>query len=159
MENVWKGFLDEAKNVINTLNSFPKLFGKLPLGAIAAIGSIVTLIKQLGINLITGFAEVLGNGLMHGMSAAEGQAKAGAENLWTVIKNTLSGKKAEATELGRQLGNAIAKGNAPANNSFTTSMLSDTDRVQYTKNKDSINLLSQVTDNFSARAASVALLN
>lgn len=47
IEDVWKGFLDGAKNVINTLNSFPKLFGKIPVGAVAAIYNIITLVKSV----------------------------------------------------------------------------------------------------------------
>ena len=47
IEDVWKGFLDGAKNVINTLNSFPKLFGKIPVGAVAAIYNVITLVKSV----------------------------------------------------------------------------------------------------------------
>lgn len=56
IENVWKSFLDGAKNVINTLNSLPKLFDTIPLGAIGMVTSVVDLIKTLALQ---GFAGIV----------------------------------------------------------------------------------------------------
>ena len=64
VENVWKGLLDGATNVINTLNSFPKLFGKLPVGALAAISNVIVLIKNLGEKAISGLAQIIGPGVL-----------------------------------------------------------------------------------------------
>lgn len=75
IEDVWKGFLDGAKNVINTLNSLPKLFGKLPIAALGPIMSVVSLIKTIGTNVLTGFASVLVNSL--GTAVQTSVAKAG----------------------------------------------------------------------------------
>lgn len=52
IEGVWKGFLDGAKSVIETLNSLPKLFGKLPTGAASGIISVISLIKNALFSLI-----------------------------------------------------------------------------------------------------------
>ena len=57
-EDIWKGFLDGAKNVMNTLNSLPKLFGKIPVGAIAMVYDFVQVIKTLGLNLLSGVAKI-----------------------------------------------------------------------------------------------------
>ena len=109
-ESVWKGLLDGAKNVINTLNSFPKAFGKIPLGAIGALTSVISLIKSIGIHLISGFAEIFGNGLLQGMSQAQTAAAQGATTLWERIKGVLQGKQSEAESLGKALGESTAKG-------------------------------------------------
>lgn len=56
IEDVWKALLDSTKNVIDTLNSLPKVFGKIPAGAIAAIANLVALIKTFlfsGLRLIS----------------------------------------------------------------------------------------------------------
>lgn len=47
IESAWKTFLDGTKSVINTLNSLPKLFGKIPVNAIAAISSVISVIKTV----------------------------------------------------------------------------------------------------------------
>jgi len=96
IENVWKTFLDGATNVINTLNSFPKLFGKIPVGAIAAISSVVNIIKNVGIKAISGFATVFSGAIVKGFSSASSDASNSASTLWNSFKNTLLGKKGEA---------------------------------------------------------------
>ena len=109
-ESVWKGFLDGAKNVINTLNSFPKLFGKLPVGAIAAVSSIINVIKSLGVKLISSIAETFGPAFVNGLRAAEGGARTGADSIFTTIVNTIKGKLGIAEETGAQVGKAIIEG-------------------------------------------------
>ena len=56
IEDVWKGLLDSTKNVINTLNGLPKLFGKIPVNAVALIYDIITLIKGVLIHGLTSLA-------------------------------------------------------------------------------------------------------
>ena len=57
-ENVWKGALDGLKEYINMLNGLPKLFGKLPIGAIAMIANLVDLIKFAGTSIVSGVADI-----------------------------------------------------------------------------------------------------
>lgn len=56
-EGAWKGFLDGAKNVLDTLNGLPKLFDTIPIGAISVIGSILSLIKNAGTTILTQVAQ------------------------------------------------------------------------------------------------------
>ena len=46
IESVWKGALDGIKNFINSLNSLPKVFGVIPVGAATVIMDAITLIKN-----------------------------------------------------------------------------------------------------------------
>jgi len=59
VENVWKGFLDVTKNVINTLNGMPKLFGKIPISAINAASIVIKVIRFLGSALLNEIAIML----------------------------------------------------------------------------------------------------
>jgi hypothetical protein len=61
VENVWKSFLDGARNVIDTLNNLPKLFGKIPIGAIAVVANLLTLVKNLLTRGIQGIAAIWTN--------------------------------------------------------------------------------------------------
>lgn len=57
-ENVWKSALDGLKEYINMLNGLPKLFDKVPIGAIAMVANLVDLIKMAGTSLVSGVAEI-----------------------------------------------------------------------------------------------------
>ena len=54
-EGVWKGALDGIRNYIDGLNNLPKLFGKVPVGAIVMISNLISVIKGV---LYKGIAEV-----------------------------------------------------------------------------------------------------
>lgn len=58
LEDMWKGALDGTKNFINTLNSLPKLFGKIPIGAIAMVADIIKVIKDLGLKALGGLSGI-----------------------------------------------------------------------------------------------------
>ena len=57
-ENVWKSALDGLKEYINMLNGLPKLFDKIPIGAIGMIMNLVELIRFAGTKLISGIAQI-----------------------------------------------------------------------------------------------------
>lgn len=46
-EDIWKGSLDGIKNLIDNLNSMPKLFGKVPLEAINIAAIVIKLVKTV----------------------------------------------------------------------------------------------------------------
>ena len=109
-ESVWKGFLDGAKNVINTLNGMPKLFGKIPIAAINAIGSIVTLVKSLGVTLLSGIAKVFGEGLAKGITTGIPNAKNATEEVVQAIVDTAKGKANDVQNAGQILSAALNDG-------------------------------------------------
>ena len=160
-ESVWKGFLDGAKNVINTLNSFPKLFGKIPVGAIAAIASIINVIKTLGTKVITSIAEIFGQGLLSGFSSASGTATAEAEGLFGLMINAIKGKLGIAKDTGRQIGEAAIQGTKEGATAASKESTNLTPEAQnkFNANQSAINTLSPITDDIQARAAAVSLLN
>jgi len=57
-EDIWKGFLDGAKNVMNTLNGLPKLFGKIPVGAVAMVADFVKVIKDVGLSALSNISKL-----------------------------------------------------------------------------------------------------
>ena len=57
-ETLWKGALDGLRNYIDTLNGLPKLFGKIPAGAIAMIANLVGLLRGIGDKLIEHVANI-----------------------------------------------------------------------------------------------------
>lgn len=69
VENVWKGFLDGTKSVIDTLNNLPKLFGAIPLNAVAVIGSAISLIKTIALQ---GVAQIILQ-VKNNLKASEGE--------------------------------------------------------------------------------------
>jgi len=74
IENVWKGFLDGAKNVIDTLNGLPKAFGKLPVGAIAIVYDIISLVKNALTHGLTSLAELIMSHLHNATTEVESSA-------------------------------------------------------------------------------------
>jgi len=58
-EDLWKKFLDGTRNVINTLNTLPKLFGKIPIGAISMIADMVKVVKDIGFAALGGVGKIL----------------------------------------------------------------------------------------------------
>jgi len=57
-QDLWKGALDVATDFINTLNKLPKLFGTIPVGAIAMVGEFVNLIKNVAIKALSGIGKI-----------------------------------------------------------------------------------------------------
>ena len=159
VETVWKGFLDGAKNTINTLNSFPKLFDKIPVGAIAAIANMVNIIKNLGMKALTSFAETFGQSLFQSFQASQGIVQEGAEGLFASALNALKSKTGQLQQVGKEGAQAYAQGLKTGATGGNQNQITGEAKIQFDKNTSAVNLLSQVTDDTSARAASVALLN
>ena len=88
-ENVWKGFLDNTKNVINTLNGLPKLFDKIPLGAIAAIANVITLIKALLTRGIQGIASIWTNAISKTTADMSNQGQATGRNYMQSLETAI----------------------------------------------------------------------
>lgn len=110
IESVWKGFLDGAKNVVNTLNRMPKLFGTLPIGAINAIAQIIAAIKHLAISGLTGIAKTLGNSLVEGARSQAPQAQAAGETWITNLINGIKNKFGMLAGVGQQAGQVLTTG-------------------------------------------------
>lgn len=59
IENVWKGFLDGTKSVIDTLNGLPKVFGVVPVNAAAMAYTVISLVKTIVLNGFSSIASSL----------------------------------------------------------------------------------------------------
>jgi len=51
--------LDNVTSIINTLNSLPKVFGKIPTGAIVVIYDIITLVKSIALRGLTNITKIM----------------------------------------------------------------------------------------------------
>ena len=158
-QDVWKGLLDGTKNVINTLNGLPKLFGKIPIGAIAAISSIVSVIKSLGIDILNTFAQTFGQGIMQGMMQSQGSAVAGAQSLIGIILSTIKGKKGEFTAAGQEGAQAYVEGYQQGGKSVTADQLTGDKKVYYDNFNKAGTILSSTETNPLVRAENVATYN
>lgn len=100
IESVWKGALDGIKNFINNLNGLPKVFGKIPVGAIAILMNAVRLIKALLFKAIGQIATVYNQQLKNQLAQAtvnsEKQAKTMGERIAEAMVNGFKSKKNEA---------------------------------------------------------------
>lgn len=94
IENIWKNFLDGATQVLNTLNSLPKAFGKIPIVAINAIITIINTIKTVGLTALSGISRTLVNSIaVAGQMAKEEaghQAELTADEWNTKLKERLT---------------------------------------------------------------------
>ena len=128
-EEGWKSALDGIRDFINTLNGLPKLFGKIPIGAVAMIADIISLLKNAGNLLITGISKIwisalpvdqigktMGDsfassmreaGLLGGKAFSEGMKEGSEEGAAEAAQNA-SNKAAEAVN------NATQDANQPA---------------------------------------------
>ena len=100
IESVWKGALDGIKNFINNLNGLPKVFGKIPVGAITILINAVRLIKALLFKAIGQIATVYNQQLKNQLAQAtvnsEKQAKTMGERIAGAMVNGFKSKKNEA---------------------------------------------------------------
>ena len=58
-EDMWKGALSGLTNFMGTLNTLPKAFGKIPIGAISMLYDVVNVIKTNGNTAIEGVSKGL----------------------------------------------------------------------------------------------------
>ena len=75
IESVWKGALDGIKSFIDSLNNLPKLFGKIPIGAIGVVMDVISTIKSLALAGLTEIASVWQNAIKNVDMQAAGQQK------------------------------------------------------------------------------------
>lgn len=109
IESVWKGFIDRTRSAIDTLNGMPKLFGKLPVAALASIGSIITLIKSLGLSLIKLIAPAIMQVTQQFKDAAPQVGKAG--DTWVdKINAAVRARIGEFRKTGQLAGQNLAQG-------------------------------------------------
>jgi hypothetical protein len=69
-EDVFKGMVDGATQLITTLNNLPKTFDKIPLGALAMVADVITLFKTMGDSIITHIADVWQSVIPNGANSA-----------------------------------------------------------------------------------------
>lgn len=111
-EDAWKGILDGLKNFMNTLNGLPKLFGKVPIGAVAMIADVIKVIKDLGMSALGGISKVWAKMMPDTFGSEQGQ-KIGEE----IAKGLLASLAAARQSLeqgGREAANSAAKGASDA---------------------------------------------
>ena len=110
VESVWKGFLDGAKSVINTLNGMPKLFGKFPLAALNAIAQVITLIKNVAFAGLAKLAQQLGPILVSGVSKTNDAARQAGESWVDSLLLGIKGKSGTITSAGELINSYLQKG-------------------------------------------------
>lgn len=110
IESVWKGFLDGAKSVINTLNGMPKLFGKLPLAALNAIAQVITLIKNVAFAGLAKLMQQLGPILVSGVTNTNDAARSAGESWVDSLLLGIKGKSGEITGAGELINSYLQKG-------------------------------------------------
>ena len=78
-EGVWKSALTGVTNYINTLNNLPKLFGKIPIGAIGMVSSLIHVVKTAMFNVLSEAAKIWKQILDPQANGAAVEAQAGAQ--------------------------------------------------------------------------------
>ena len=113
-ENIWKTLLDGTTNFINTLNGLPKLFDKIPIGAIAAISNVVGLIKSILISSLSNLATLWAQYTKQAtLSFAESGQKAG--NSWVSnLINEIKNGAGKAQQAGQDVAKAFVDGQIDA---------------------------------------------
>ena len=128
IEDVWKALLDSTKNVIDTLNSLPKVFGKIPAGAIAAIANLVSLIKTFlfsGLRLISTEWEKINQNTIQ--ISKDGGTKTGQ----TWVNNVKDAIQAGAPEIQRAMQSAMGQPvEAQSKNSINFNNITGTNEQQ-----------------------------
>lgn len=102
-ETIWKGLLDGARGFVDYLNGLPKLFGKIPVSAIAVIANALGLIKMLAFKVIGEIADVW---LERTQKAGENTGDEMGESMSESVRRQAD----KMHEAGRELGRAASKG-------------------------------------------------
>lgn len=119
VETMWKGALDGLKNYINYLNGLPKLFGKIPLGAIAVASNIVGILKLLGDQLITNIASAW----KRGMEKASQETQKTGIDVAKEIGEQSDDVRAASEELGKIIGEGVQSGITQGMSQSTTTLI------------------------------------
>ena len=114
-EGVWKGALDGIRSYVDTLNSLPKAFGKIPIGAIAAISNIVGLIKSFLMSALSDVAGIWNQMTAQAVSTlGNGGQQAGHSWVMQFI-NEIKGGVSNAQQAGQEVANAAKAGATQTN--------------------------------------------
>ena len=106
IEDLIKGILDFVTKIINTMNSMPKLFGKIPIAALGVVAQLVASIKTLSnkfLTVIDQLAERISKAIYKGFK--EGAEKGGAatqQELNNIPSNSFGGE-ANKDSLAKQV--------------------------------------------------------
>ena len=80
-EEVWKTVLDGVKSFIDSLNGLPKVFDKIPLGAVAVLGNLIGLVKTALLNGLTTIAQEWNNIMNNTNNNAADMAQNGGDKI------------------------------------------------------------------------------
>ena len=135
LENAWKGILDFLHNFINTLNNMPKLFNKIPVGAVAIVAQAILLVKNLLYKGIENIAKIIHDTITDGKIQESGK-----ENADAITNGFIATIKSRAHEYQRAIHDAVTGASTTA-----ASNISATDLATLTTSKTGVtNLLNGV---------------
>lgn len=80
-EGIWKTALDGVKNFVDSLNGLPKVFDKIPLGAVAILGNLIGLVKTALLNGLTTIAQEWNNIMNNTNNNATNMAQNGGDKI------------------------------------------------------------------------------
>lgn len=132
-ENLWKALLDGSTNFINSLNNLPKLFNKVPLGAIAVITNTLSLIKSILLNGLTTIGTQWKDILNKTNSESNTKAQQGGETIGhTWVGSLISAIKSGQNEVQQVMKETVEKGTKQAvqssqNSSSSSNNINQTD--------------------------------
>ena len=122
IESAWKVFLDGAKNAINTLNSLPKLFGKVPVVAVSTIYIILDAIRNALYSAFSGITETILETTNAVNKQIKDQSTENAQNTANtfidVIKSIIQKRTPEVTDTMK---NSVQEGADAAKNAISDS--------------------------------------
>ena len=102
-ETIWKGALDGLRGFIDYLNGLPKLFSKIPIGAIAVISNALGLIKMLAERVIGWVADTW-------LERINKSAEESGENMGNSVTESVQGQVDNMRNIGKELGRAASEG-------------------------------------------------
>lgn len=110
LESIFKGALDVITNIINRLNTMPKIFGKIPAAAIGMVANIINVIKTLGSTLITvttakwqQISEIIKENIAKGFKEGTDEGTQYAENGGSKVGSQYNKKRVGIAAAGRAL--------------------------------------------------------
>ena len=114
-ESAWKMALDGIKNFIDSLNGLPKVFDKIPIGAIAVLGNLIGLVKTALLNGLTTIAQEWNNIMNSTNNNAAGMAQNGGDKIGkTWIGALFSAIKEGQPKIEAAMEEAVGSGNQKA---------------------------------------------
>ena len=131
-EGLWKSALDGITNYINGLNNLPKLFGKIPLGAIAMVANLIDGIKSLLFKAVATLAKAWKDIMEPSTIVSNNGGQQAIQNTQGIIDNianTIKQGKANVVAAWQDLFNVPIKGKTntdatPSSNQSETNVVS-----------------------------------